>query len=57
MKGKLMNYERLSDLLLAYLVDLYGVDGVINLLLQYPYDLSQSDLIELGFDLNTINNA
>lgn len=52
-----MNYERLSDLLLAYLVDLYGVDGVINLLLQYPYDLSQSDLIELGFDLNTINNA
>lgn len=46
-----MNYERLTDLLLAYLVELYGEEGVINMLLQYPFDLTEHDLILLGFDL------
>jgi hypothetical protein len=50
-----MNYERLTDLLLSYLVNLYGEEGVINMLLQYPYDLTEHDLIQLGFDITEID--
>ena len=49
-----MDYERLSDLLVNYLVELIDDGNTIAMLSQYPFDLIKDDLYELGFDLDKI---
>jgi len=50
-----IDYKQLAMLLLNFHGEFFGIDESIELLLSFDY--SVEDLIELGFDNETINNV
>ena len=50
-----MDYKELASLLLNNYMDFFSVDMAIDMLLSSGY--SVSDLCELGFDVETINDV
>jgi hypothetical protein len=51
----MIDYERLSDVLLSYLLGLLGELELIKKLNNWGYN--RDDLIELGFDVTDINKV
>lgn len=51
----MIDYKELSDVLLNNFIDIYGIDDMIVTLIDMGYTVE--NLIELQFDVETINNA